>query len=40
MINGRNFLDQPIKNDIRTLENIPKITTGQEVDYMIVCLVC
>ena len=29
MINGKNFLDQPIKNDKMTYENIRKIATGQ-----------
>ena len=28
MTDGRNFFDQPIKNDIRTYEKIQKITTG------------
>ena len=32
MIDGRNFFDQPIENDIKTYENIRKITTGQEDD--------
>ena len=30
--------DQPIKNDIKTHENIRKITTGQEDDYTTSCL--
>ena len=29
MINGKNFLDQKIKNDKMTYENIRKIATGQ-----------
>ena len=33
MIEGGNFFDQPIKNDIKTYENIRKITTGQGDDY-------
>ena len=33
MINGRNFLDQPVKNNLRTFENFQKITTGQGDDY-------
>ena len=33
MINGENFLDQPIKNDKVTNENIRKIATGQGDDY-------
>ena len=38
MIDGRNFFDQPIKNDIKTYENIRKITTGQRDDYKTSCL--
>ena len=30
MIEGRNFLDQPIKNDIKAYENIEKIATGDD----------
>ena len=33
MIDGRNFFDQPIKNDIKTYKNIQKVTTGQGDDY-------
>ena len=29
MIDGRNFFDQPIKNDLKTYGNITKIATGQ-----------
>ena len=29
MINGKNFFDQPVKNDKVTYENIRKIATGQ-----------
>ena len=32
MIDGQNLFDQPVKNDLRTLDNILKITTGQEDD--------
>ena len=28
MIDGKNFIEQPIKNDIKTYENIPKVATG------------
>ena len=28
MIDGRNFFDQPIKNDLKTYDNIRKIATG------------
>ena len=38
MIDGRNFFDQPIKNDIKTYENIRKIATGQGDDYTTDCL--
>ena len=33
MIDGRNFFDQPIKNDFKTYDNIRKIVTGQGDDY-------
>ena len=33
MIDGRNFFDQPIKNDLKTYDNIKKIATGQADDY-------
>ena len=32
MIDGKNFFDQPVKNDKITYENIRKIATGQEDD--------
>ena len=38
MINGKNFFDQPVKNDLRTY-NIRKIATGQEDDYTTGCLI-
>ena len=38
MINGRNFFDQPIKNDLKTYDNIKKIATGQGDDYKNGCL--
>ena len=37
MIDGSNFSDQPIKNDIKSYENIRKITTGQGNDYTTGC---
>ena len=37
-IDGRNFFDQPINNNIKTNENIRKIATGQRVDYATGCL--
>ena len=38
MINGENFVDQPIKNNKVTYENIRKIATGQGDDYTTGCL--
>ena len=38
MTDGKNFFDQPIKDDKVTYENIRKITTGQEDDYTNGCL--
>ena len=32
MIDRRNFFDQPIKNDLKTYDNIRKIATGQSDD--------
>ena len=35
MIDGRNFFDQPIRNDLKTYDNIErKIATGQGDDYI------
>ena len=33
MIHGINFFDQPIKNDLKTYDNIRKIATGQGDNY-------
>ena len=33
MINGRNFFDQPIKNDLKTYDNTRKIATCQGDNY-------
>ena len=33
IIDGRNFFDQPIKNDLKTYDNIKKIVMGQGDDY-------
>ena len=33
MIDGKNFFDQPVKNDKVTYENITKITIGPGDDY-------
>ena len=38
MTDGKNFFDQPIKNDKATYENIRKIATGQGGDYTTGCL--
>ena len=38
MIDGKNFFDQPVKNNKVTYENIRKITTGQGDDYTTGCL--
>ena len=38
MIDGRNFFDQPIKNDLKTYDDIRKIATGQGDDYTTGCL--
>ena len=35
MIYGRNFFDQPVKNYLRTYDNIRKIATVQEDDYIV-----
>ena len=34
IIDGRNFLDQLIKNDLKTYDNIKKIVTSQGDDYI------
>ena len=38
MIDGQNFFDQTVKNDMRTYDNLQKITTSQEDDYSTGCL--
>ena len=38
MIDGKNFFDQPVKNNKVTYENIRKIATGQGDDYTTGCL--
>ena len=38
MRDGRNFFDQPVKNDLKTYDNIQKITIGQGDDYTTSCL--
>ena len=38
MIDGQNFFDQPIRNNLITYDNIRKIETGQGDDYTTGCL--
>ena len=38
MIDGRNFVDQPVKNKLKTYDNIRKTATGQDDDYTTGCL--
>ena len=38
MINGQIFFDQPVKNDLRTYDNIRKDPTDQGDNYTIGCL--
>ena len=38
MIDGRNLFDQPIKNNLKTYDNIRKVATGQGDDYTTRCL--
>ena len=38
MIDGQNVFDQPLKNDLRTYANIPKIAIGQGVHCATGCL--
>ena len=38
MIDGKNFFDHPVKNDLRKDENIRKIATSQGGDYTTGCL--
>ena len=38
MIDGRNFYDQPVKNDLSTYDNIRRIAIGQGDDYTTGCL--
>ena len=38
MIDEQNFFDQPVKNNLRTYDNIRKIATGQGDDYSTSCL--
>ena len=38
MTDGQNLFDQPVKNDLRTYDNILNIETGQGDDYTTECL--
>ena len=38
MIDGENFFDQLVKNDIRAYDSIKKSSTGQGEDYTTGCL--
>ena len=38
IIDGQNFYDQPVRNDLMTYDVIQKITTGQGDDYTTGCL--
>ena len=38
MIDGQNFSDQPVKDNLRTYGNIQKIASGQGDDYTTGCL--
>ena len=38
IIDGENFFDQPVKNDLITYDNIQKIVTGQRDDFTTGCL--
>ena len=38
MMHGKNNFDQPIKSNIKTYDNIWKITTGQGDNYTTGCL--
>ena len=38
MIDDQNFVNIPVKNDLRTLDNILKTATGQGDDYTTGCL--
>ena len=38
MIDGKNFFDQPVKNDFKISDSVRKIATVQEDDYSTGCL--
>ena len=37
IIDGKNVMDQPVKNNIRTYDNIRKVSTGQRDDFTTGC---
>ena len=39
MINGQNFFDQPVKNNLRKYDSIRKIAIDKGSDYTTCCLV-
>ena len=39
MIDGQNFVNQPVKNNLRTYDNVRQIATGKVDDYTIDCLI-
>ena len=38
MIDGHNFFDQPVRNNLIAYDNIPKVITSQGDDYTTDCL--
>ena len=38
MIGGQNFFDEPLKTNLKTNDNIPKIAIGQGDDCTTICL--
>ena len=38
MSDGQNFFNQPVKNDLRTYDNVQKTMIGQEDDYTTGCI--
>ena len=38
MIDGKNLFDQPVKSSVGAYDNIRKIATGREDDYIADCL--
>ena len=38
LIDGQNFFDQPVKNNLKIYDNLRKIVTGKEHDYKTSCL--